>query len=133
MLQANELRSDNILIHDSIGYLKIDTIKPNSVMGVEITHGMNFEFYYNQVAAVPLTVELLKKLGFTPNREGDFLLLHLAGKAFGFEVFDNWSMKFRYRPKKGVGFNDPYIDVNYLHQLQNIIFMITGQELTITL
>ena len=68
------------------------------------------------VEPIPLTEEWLLKLGFK------------FTNGYGFKIFGNWLQK-----EDDVYFynvNGNFVEINYVHQLQNLYFALTGQELT---
>jgi len=55
---------------------------------------------------------------------------------FGFEITDNFQTKDRFQTHKQDGFfwfeyGYIVVELNYVHQLQNLYFALTGEELTI--
>lgn len=78
------------------------------------------------VTPVPLTEEWLLKFGF--NKVND------PYDTFHYERKDHWvyllkdSFEFEYTTKPGQRFN-LFINRNYVHQLQNLYFELTGEEL----
>jgi hypothetical protein len=141
-MEIQELRTKNCLryfndivvvdgIHNTIQYRRY----------VSATRLKGNTTYFNEIDAfspIPLTEEWLLKFGFTKGPESFFishndLTYHLESRAdVGFKDggyfmgirYDDWEQdpvtiqKFTY-------------DVKYVHQLQNLYFALTSQELTI--
>jgi hypothetical protein len=88
------------------------------VQVAQIFKGSDYSNYWKNVHPVKLTEEILLKCGFNFNNEnrlewikGSFNL-EKKEEEFYFEVYSH------------------YNEVKYLHQLQNLYFALTGQELT---
>ncbi len=112
-MKANELRIGN-LVTDSIGI-------------VEICKNARLEFsdiYY----PIPLTEEWLFKCAFIKVDDEDEVYYTLAGNEFHIKIEDKvfW-IYFDEQP------NHPITCVFNLHQLQNLYFALTENELNITL
>jgi hypothetical protein len=76
---------------------------------------------------IPLTPKILKKAGFEPMNYGD--------GGFFYEI-THGDFTFTQGDKNGfceVFLNDTNLRVQYVHQLQNLYFALTGEELTINL
>lgn len=73
---------------------------------------------------IPLTPEVLEKCGFDYTES-----LHRLGELeIGYDNEDFMLMQYSLRYKKAI-----ILKVKYLHQLQNLYFALTGEELTINL
>lgn len=75
---------------------------------------------------IPLTEEWLLKFGCVESHKGeDFVNYWNQGKDFSIDIVDgeifNYRLYERYRTKS----------ITYVHQLQNLYFALTGEELTI--
>jgi hypothetical protein len=103
-MKANELKIGNYVLDNLGGILKIKAISNESNL-----------FHIN---GIPITEDWLLK--------------------FGFEVyeFDHKSSQYRYKDRLIVirdGFFVDYgsgVKIKYVHQLQNLIYALTGEELT---
>lgn len=118
MVNANELRLGNWISYNG-KYYEVDEIWFDLDEGAYYTQDFNINF----ISPIPLTEELLLKCGFERNKtykryfyNGISISKYEGEKYF---VFDGW----RFRA----------IDIKYLHQLQNLYFILTGEELTINL
>lgn len=89
---------------------------------------------YDELIPIPLTPEILEKCGFI-DRSGT-----LANRlGFGLTLFERleivWYVQdgyIRYQTK-GQGFTHTFEHIKYLHQLQNLYFILTNKELEIKL
>lgn len=139
MIQANELRLDN-LTQWGVNIVKLKSIHTESVFKdrvtvyVEINERLKFHcLNIEELEPIPLTEEWLMKFGFDlvyekryigikykiGDVETDFVLTHpnvlgVFEKCFIWEYSKN-----------------KYKKLQYVHQLQNLFFDITDQELTI--
>lgn len=122
-MEAKELRiGQYYFIHNSMGGNEVIQQFTNW------THALDFEGYGS---GIPLTPELLEKAGF----ERDW---QQASET-------NWTYKKQTRNKTLITYHcgtssfmigEPIVSITtiiYVHQLQNIMFALTGEELTINL
>lgn len=112
MKKANELRLGNWVLWET-EYALI-----NGIYAVEVFFKCGDSSLINNISGIPLTPEILEKAGFIKCSCGGYKTpeLHLYIDKDGF-MFDK-----KYR-----------IGIKYLHQLQNLIFALTGEELTVNL
>lgn len=120
MIPVNELRIGNYASFKSMWSRKISEIS-----GSHVDFGLNGLYPIDDIYPVPLNEIILEKSGFLfdKNRRSShfdkFTIVHNTGiSGSGWHVF----------------FNENGIQVfYYLHQLQNLYFSITGEELTVNL
>lgn len=135
MIQANELRIGNWVIdtlHDDEQIVKIEGI---SCSDTDIWDQCHIEWSGNKtviddfVKAIPLTIEILEKAGFErPRPFSKYRYVHTHNNIFGLNSTEiNNIVEFYYESSLCD------IIVNSVHQLQNLYFALTGQELTINL
>ena len=126
MLKANELRIGNYYMfadYEGIVYRSIQEIKHNQFGLIGDCDGTNFEI----CKPIPLTQEWLSKFGFTI-KDTQYAYLNLPNK--GAYIYINHN---------GTGIaleNDEFelsypIELKYVHQLQNLYFALTGEELVV--
>jgi hypothetical protein len=118
-MKANELRIGNYLEYD------LEDVKINSIGRVYLNHkGKNYitnKIKVKEYEPIPLTEEWLVKFGF-----------YFDGVRYQKEINNNlWVFV-----KNNVyGWYCPHIEVSngikYVHLLQNLVFALTGEELTI--
>lgn len=113
MINKNELRINNYVktVYDELGYIKINEIL-DSVVNSDKTKGIS----YSSLNPIKLTEEILLKCGFK-FKKGYFIY-----EMFNIVNIDNVFYC-----------NSNGIYISNLHQLQNLYFALTGEELTITL
>mgnify|MGYP000899231752 CR=1 FL=1 len=81
----------------------------------------------NDFQPIPLTEEWLLKLGFERTYNSQFRLKYdLPCDFIGFDI-----SKTEEKSMEGFRYFGHYIKIKYVHQLQNLYFALTGQELTI--
>jgi hypothetical protein len=103
-MEENELRIGNWVLSPTQGEIQIEN-------GWQIDEG-------EEVKPIPLTEEWLEKFGFEySDLNGDSGLWKIPP----FQIYGKYN-QFLY---------DYRLDVNYVHQLQNLYFALTGEELTI--
>lgn len=131
MIKANELRKDNCIL-DQFGRIAIVV-----TIGFDSTVRLSTETYkcetmdLNYCNPIPITEEILLKCGFKK---------HIFLNSFG--VKENGYRIFSFTIRKSE-WNDEYflmydwvggnIEIKYIHQLQNLYFALTGEELTVKL
>ena len=88
--------------------------------------GLPFSFSFGEIEPIPLTPEILEKCGFNKKTYGGAGLFYVNGLVHISEYLNYLNC-------------DPYgsvensVSVQYLHQLQNLFYVLTGQELEIKL
>lgn len=125
-MQANELRIGNWVNHLEHGFIKVNDLPymidaDNSKEGYLIN-----EMWIDEHKPIPLTPEILEKCGF--EKEG-ITSMSLSGFPCYFKI-DKGSLECY-----GIHWVGKIIQIEcqYLHQLQNLYFSLTNQELQINL
>ena len=119
-MKGSELRIGNYYMfadYNGIVARKVREIKSNEFGLIGDYDGTNYEI----CKPIRLTEEWLLKFGFYKNDE----LFTIEWNEFSFSIFDFDNGKFAINNS----FN--YVDINYVHQLQNLYFALTGEELII--
>lgn len=88
-------------------------------------------FYVGDIQPIPISPEILLKCGFTKHEN--------SNEYWNFWILSNgWhiSEALHTEPSAGVKtglcyWSDEYIEIKYLHQLQNLYFALTSQEMNI--
>lgn len=131
MIDIRELRIGNLVQYNPLSVdkgTKIEPIKIRSVgvdpimydTYIELDTPFDIRFSEEDISPIPLTPEWLERLGFEkrlPHEGEDFTHWHYNG----FEVWQH-----------NEGFCHDFHfggDVKYVHQLQNLFFALTGDEL----
>lgn len=121
-LSVNELRIGNYVSHFGFEH-KIEAIHSKNKLSDKHRHIVfenGVETYLLNLAPIKLTEEWLLKLGFKKINGAFFKLSFLF---YGIEVKDYLGFHF----KKG----EFTIELKYVHQLQNLYFALTSEELKI--
>jgi hypothetical protein len=119
-MKASELRIGNwVRIKGSDGDLQLAGLYPP------------FEDEIESTEPIPLTEEWLLKLGFTYHKLDQVYLFKAGRKSFSIPRYnkkDDFLML--YQENVACGYNDlRYLD--YVHQVQNLVFSISDQELIV--
>lgn len=82
------------------------------------------------IEGIPLTPEILEKCGFEEEITQDIMYHHHSG----FFFFELWDKENRRSNGYWLKFLNKFdLEIKYLHQLQNLYFAISGQELEVNL
>lgn len=137
MIQAQELRIGNLLYDSNENIVVVESINKE---GINIFFNPNkghecIECYYNWygLQPIPITEERLLEFGAVKYNISQFYLdlKHKMDLTHTLQLFwnigdDYFICEFSSRSTHVCYFND----VKYIHQLQNLIFYLTGKELT---
>lgn len=125
-MEAKELRIGNIVSHWSgtreIGGVLIDSVE--FMPTKELSKGAT----YDDIDGVELTDELMVLLGFKKIANSQFIQYWENGYISLWHRYDapHNSFGLNYTDQD---YNDKYVEIKYVHQLQNLYFALTGQEL----
>ena len=123
-MEAKELMIVNYFINDLNDVANITEIESDGVLGVT---GQYRKFtYFNLMQPIPLTEEWLGKFGFK-KIEGSNNYYH---PKTGSICFTKVCEPHNYYLVK-TGFGSGLTSVKYIHQLQNLYFALTGEELEV--
>jgi hypothetical protein len=129
MIQANELRIGNLVLFKG----EVDVIIEIGQAGNGFCENNGyFNFDTGTIAPIPLTPEWLERCGF------EYLSFDF-GIANFFKLNDRFELivvregvKCEYE-RGSYYYEDEHCSIKYLHQLQNLYFALTGEELKIEL
>ena len=125
MIDARELRIGNYVMWTGFenDIIKIDSIteKGTWISTENGTHGVEWK----DLQPIPLTEEILMKCGFEHNYKSDYTitLSHTTDDRFNFKIYKEGGFSLWYL---GVP-----IPVGNLHQLQNLFYALSGEELEV--
>jgi hypothetical protein len=124
-MTANELRVGNKFL-----FGKNKEVETFFTLTYDRTEGylINGQIPESHCEPIPLTPELLEKCGFEEEYKSEFTIKHTNTKMpqFGYD----WNKTFGWRVRY---YGEHFNHVKYLHQLQNLFYSLTGQELQIEL
>jgi uncharacterized membrane protein len=135
-MTAQELRIGNIIFDISHRPCMVDAISNrNFVKLTELNNDYTSEsFQMMDCNPIPLTEEWLLKFGFSI--DGKYLYIGIEDYKYCFNYrdwADNWAFYVEYTDsphEKDEGVKYPVsFDIKYVHQLQNLYFSLTGEEL----
>jgi len=125
MIKINELRIGNYISREDIGDMSIrfETVLEFHQNKVVTSGPIKVVLDYGDLKPIQLTEEILLKCGYIKDE------------------FDNWENETRlglYKPDEFDGYlsiwgESTVGECNYLHQLQNLYFALTGEELEVNL
>lgn len=130
MIQPNELRIGNLVIHldtnsvEAVFYLS-SSLQRKSVNGL----------LPERYAPIPLTPDILEKLGFVSNRKNSSIYhLYVRNNRFDEAItialtMDGYNVVVIGFKKETHAIPKP---IRHLHQLQNLYFALTGEELDVS-
>jgi len=118
MINANELRIGNLIKSPNGEVFKVDNIQVNSINQRIDGDGVAGSYFLSGFTGIELTPEVLEKCGFEKERH-----YVVKGSIYVFE--NNYVALYPEEGREEI--NLPHI--KYLHQLQNLVFALTGNEL----
>lgn len=135
MIKTNELRRDNIVGASArqkngekfpglSGFFRIDEIRGRSITATYLENGLIFSLFEDEAEGIPLTPELLEKLGFEKSQ----FYVERVGTAF---VWKRGKIRFLLDLENIFFHSGTDAKLPFLHQLQNLYFALTGEELDI--
>jgi hypothetical protein len=131
MIKANELRVGNWIQRRGkpIQIISIQTIGTKGYIITATYQGLGSEYISDddQLQPIPLTRELLEEAGFEKVNNGIGLRV-LEGYVYISSLFTGFPLTLDID-----GNRMPLREIKYLHQLHNLYFSLTNQELTIHL
>jgi hypothetical protein len=107
-MKSNELRINNYYLAFGVDLKQVETLTKDKIL-IDFT-------------PIPLTEEWLLKFGFYKNIDTELF------EKGGFQIEISVLKCLFYLPE----FGDWHKEIEYVHQLQNLWFALTGEELTIT-
>lgn len=117
-MKASELRIGNLVSYRS-NTVVIDTLSSSDQCIIIDRYFKYAEQHLTNIKPIPLTEEWLVKFGFNN--------LNLNCSNYMFELIHNDMIGYRFSIEGQYG----YPEIKYVHQLQNLYFALTGEELTI--
>jgi hypothetical protein len=130
-MKANELRIGNLVKYDN-RIFKIDSISTvfptlnTDEFGIGVVD-------YNNIEPIPLTEDWLLKFGFEnykPANANRYFKEGIYPRSFAFQFYKNGRVDFWYNDFNVGNLNRiKYNLLEYVHQLQNLYFALTGKEL----
>jgi hypothetical protein len=140
-IKANDLRVGNLFTPirgNFISYKMFDKKTPE-VVTMTAQGIVDFESGFIEIKPIVLTEELLLKCGFKKQRliTNPIYSIKTKKQQLYFSVFETGESfdhdKPLKEPKKWYSFNENkyYIKIKYFHQLQNLYYALTNEELTI--
>lgn len=133
MIQPSELRIGNLIISDLDEFVYISSITINSVEGKRPSDifTTNWQTVFSP-KPIPLTEEWLLKAGFEIRESLSYKEYFIGTN----EVTHDWlfSLTWINDPERINAINAPFFNngrhtIQYVHQLQNLYFALTGKEL----
>ncbi|MES2620235.1 MAG: hypothetical protein V4615_05215 [Bacteroidota bacterium] len=130
VLQANELRLGNLICHvmkESLGFAfeRVYSLGEHGINNpLNIPNAANQPFY----RGLPLTPQLLERFGFEQVSKGALQVYQKREGRFNFQIVRDFKRDEYYFEK--AHFNHVFY---HFHQLQNLYFALTGEELEINL
>lgn len=121
MIKANELRIGNLINYNE-QYCKVVSLYDDGIIWFDDKNNDSYSSEVYEPNPIPLTPEILEKAGFEKYEKIKDECWHKGN----FEIFKTSSPGYSMDIEK-----DIYPELIYLHQLQNLYFALTGEELTI--
>lgn len=129
MITKEEIRIGN-MVFSLFNNCKIVEIYENKVL-VEFITGKQETYKYGYITPIPLTAEVLEKCGFK-DIKSSYPIFHCDRKNHDYE-FEIAADRLYYGFYSDNGFIQESAPIDFLHELQNLMRALTGEELPITL
>jgi len=132
MIAANELRIGNWVEYDEFGICRIESINRDSAL---LAHGLFDTLIPNDlINPIAITPEILESNGFIQVKNDilPYWQIVCNGEDAVIEWHDDNSILVGRKNECDKAFNSNY-PIQYIHQLQNLYFALTGEELHIKL
>lgn len=128
-MKANELRIGNW-----VNYYLDPPISENQLVEIDISELRNISKGWKNYNPIPLTEEWLKKFGLLQqgSHENNGFCYRNYGKCDRFDITHEWRGTNSFIFSYDVGYGEIEFNVQHVHQLQNIYFALTGEELKLT-
>jgi hypothetical protein len=136
ILKPNDLRVGNWVSLEFVGAFKWDYYHfKEYVKGIRTGHHLEEDIISDKIEPIALTPEILEKCGFVSEKDKEYFhpttmffeLRNVTALEYGFKIIAGFPIHSR-NIFKGIS-----TQINYLHQLQNLYFALTGEELTVNL
>jgi hypothetical protein len=136
MIKANELRLGNYFLLKGKPK-KVKHIWPYGV-GIPTEEGDDWTqvLEIEDIEPIPLTREILEKARFEKNRDNDFIISMALDFHLSISFYPDGAFPILIKDSEmynGEAQMVPLNRLDYLHQLQNLYFALTGEELTLDL
>jgi len=129
-MKASELRVGNYVQTNYEGILQVVNVNSAGLEYID-AHKPNFSaigrFELSSVSGIPLTEEILLKCGFVEKKKWFYKEKFLLGYM---TTDENLQAEWKFGGVEGTW---NLLNLKYLHQLQNLYFALTGEELEINL
>jgi len=128
-MNGQELRLGNFISHNHLGETvsRVTQISHLGICCADIDKATKWDLGNGDFFPIPLTDEWLIRFGFEP-LENSLFNIHHRG-AFRLYRYDGWNFVYRQADDT----NNKNVPIEYVHQLQNLYFTLTGTELTLNL
>ncbi len=137
MIKANELRIGNYVNHEQTTHL-ITCVNIDYSISVWVDTMINQEYLYqhqnNELKPIPLTEEWLLNFGFARHHGDYYNDVFMLKNVIDFEtgrLFDAFEIKIYPNEIGSAQSIKGCLEISYVHQLQNLYFALTNEELTI--
>ena len=117
-MNTNELRIGNWVSEKVLGCRQVVTVDP-LYFGINTGQGI-YSIEHNNLEPIPLTEEWLLRFGFEKNDNNQFILMEGSVDILFNKDLNGWTCD---------GINFSINMTEHVHQLQNLYFALTGEEL----
>lgn len=126
-MKTNELRIGNFVATEGIDFVEVSKIDADFGICYKIPQEFGQFYPYKEVEPIPLTEEWLQDFEF--HYEGEFSIFGSSYTKGGIELtYAKATDGIVILCKNVIGMN---LFIDHVHQLQNLYFALTGEELTI--
>lgn len=126
MIQAKDLRAGNLVFENTFNMGNGNYEGVPIVVNGNIIKTIELSPTLHAYSPIPLSPDILERCGFVTVNKDKF------SDKFAYAFKEN-EHHFKFYPPNTLYWHGYPLNVEYLHQLQNLYFALTGEELTITL
>jgi len=125
-MKATDLRVNNLVQHKDRLIEICGTTDAGVYVYSDSMHGSTYFYLIEEIKPIELTEEWLLKMGFEKRADWQFVNSKLVIE-FWLIVNKKIDVRFRINENESI----PIREIKYVHQLQNLYYALTGEELTI--
>ena len=133
-MKATELRIGNLVWHIGLGEAKVGELRKDAIVLLNPKDDKGFKYEpmnnFHRIEPIPLTEEWLLKFGFNKEYQKGYIGIDVCNSDFVLTEplkMGEWQTNYTFQFETGSV--PKFKEIEYVHQLQNLYFALTGEEL----